>query len=127
MATINIYISRNGQSNNIKVRDSEGHDPGNDNITTDVSPGDTVIWQLDSNSGLTSLDGITRTVSSDHSFDPNAVDLLVSTPSGSNSVFTGTVVSTSPGRGKYEKYKIGYTVPGTIGTQWDDPKLQINQ
>ncbi len=127
MATINIYVSRNGRSNNIKLRDSEGHNPGNDNVTTDVSPGDTIIWQLDSDSGLTSLDGVTKTVASDPSFDPNGVDLLVSTPSGSNSVYTGTVVSISPGRGKFENYKVGYTVPGTNGTQWDDPKLLINQ
>ena len=127
MATINIYVSRNGQSNNIKLRDSEGHNPGNDNITTDVGLGDKIIWQLDSNSGLTSLDGIKQTEPTDPSFDPNAVNLLVSTPSGSNGVYTGTVVSTSPGKGKYEKYKVGYTVPGTGRTQWDDPKLQINQ
>ena len=127
MATINIYVSRKGQSNNIKLRDSEGHNPGNDNVTTTVSLNDIIIWQLDSNSGLTSLDGITKTVATDPSFDPKAVILLVSTPSGSNNVYTGTVVSISPGKDKYENYKIGYTVPGTNGTQWDDPKLQINQ
>lgn len=119
MATINIFVSRAGNSNNIKLRDSEGHNPGNDDITTDVNAGDTVVWQLDSNSGLYSLDGIQMKNDSEN-------NLLTATPIGSNGMYTGTVVSNSPGRGKIEKYQIGYTVTQGSGTIWDDPKLQMN-
>jgi len=119
MATINIYVSRVGNSNNIKLQDSEGHNPGNDNITTTVNTGDVLVWQLDQNSGLLSLDGVQMKNDS-----PN--NLLINiTQSGPNQ-FTATVVGTSPGVGKIETYQVGYKVPGGNTTIWDDPKLQMN-
>ena len=122
-----IYVSRNGNSYQLKLRDSEGHNPGNDNLTTTVNPGDTVTWMLDPNgSGLTSLNAVNKTVPGDSSYDANSIDLLVSGTTSSNGVYTGTVVSPSPGNGKYEKYKIGFMVPNDTTIYFDDPKLQMD-
>ncbi|MDX1629591.1 MAG: hypothetical protein R3345_12880 [Fulvivirga sp.] len=124
--TRTIYVSRNGNSNQLKLRDSEGHNPGNDNLTTGVDPGDTVKWQLDSNSGLSSIEGVQQVTASDPSYNANAVNLL-SGISSTGGVYTGTVVSPSPGQGKFENYKIGFKVPNDNNTYWDDPKLQMNK
>lgn len=122
-----IYVSRNGNSYQLKLRDSEGHNPGNDDLTTTVDPGDTVTWMLDPNeNGLTSINAVNKTVPGDASYDANSVDLLVSGTSSTNGVYTGTVVSPSPGNGKYEKYKIGFMVPGDSTVYYDDPKLQMD-
>lgn len=122
-----IYVSRNGNSYQLKLRDSEGHNPGNDDLTTTVDPGDTVTWELDPNeNGLTSINAVNKTVPGDASYDSNSVDLLVSGTSSTNGVYTGTVVSPSPGNGKYEKYKIGFMVPGDSTIYYDDPKLQMD-
>lgn len=119
MATINIYVSRVGNSNNIKLQDSEGHNPGNDNITTDVNPGDTLFWQLDQNSGLSSLDGVRMKTNSQN-------NLLNSITQVAPNIFTATVVSTSPGSGKIETYEVGYKVLGGSNILWDDPKLRMD-
>ena len=122
-----IYVSRNGSSTQLKLRDSEGHNPGNDDLTTMVSPGDTVTWMLDPNeNGLTSLNAVNKTVPGDPSYDSNSVDLLVSGTTSNNGVYTGNVVPTSPGNGKYEKYKIGFMIPGSNQIYFDDPKLQMD-
>jgi len=122
-----IYVSRNGNSKQLKLRDSEGHNPGNDNLTTNVNPGDTVQWMLDPNgSNLTSLNGVNKAVPGDSSYDSNSIDLLVSGTTSSNGVYTGTVVSPSPGSGKYEKYVIAFMVPGDNTIYYDDPKLQMD-
>ncbi|GGD30387.1 hypothetical protein [Flavobacterium orientale] len=119
MATINIFVSRAGNSNQIKLKDSEGHNPGNDDITTLVNPGDVIIWQLDDNSGLYSLDGVE--IKGDSPYN-----LLSVAPTGRDNVFTASVTRASPGQGAIEKYKIGYTINRGEQTQWDDPKLQMN-
>lgn len=122
-----IYVSRNGNSYQLKLRDSEGHNPGNDDLTTTVNPGDMVTWMLDpSGSNLTSLNAVNKTVPGDQSYDANSVDLLASGTSSTNGVYTGTVVSPSRGIGKYEKYKIGFMVPGDSTIYYDDPKLQMD-
>ncbi len=122
-----IYVSRNGSSYQLKLRDSEGHNPGNDDLTTTVVPGDTVTWMLDPNeNNLTSINAVNKTVPGDPSYDSNSIDLLVSGTSSTNGVYTGTVVTTSPGNGRYEKYKIGFMVPGDSTVYYDDPKLQMN-
>lgn len=122
-----IYVSRNGNSFNLKLRDSEGHNPGNDDLTTLVNPGDQVIWMIDPNEpDIASLNGVNKTVPGDASYDSNSIDLLASGTTNVNGVYYGTVVSTSPGGGKYEKYKIAFTVPNNSTIFWDDPKLQMN-
>jgi hypothetical protein len=127
MATITIYVSRNGNSFNLKLRDSLGNNPGNDDLTTNVSPGDQLVWSLDPNgSNLTSLNGVNKTVPGDPSYNANSMDLIA--PPGTysqNGSYYGTVISPSPGNGKFEKYKIGFMVPGDSTVYWDDPKLQM--
>lgn len=121
-----IYVSRNGNSYQLKLKDSEGHDPGNDNLTTDVNAGDVVTWQLADNSGLSSIYAIEQVTSADQSFNPNGINLLNNVNRGVDGSFSATVVSPSPGRGKFENYKIGFTVPNDSTVYWDDPKLQMN-
>lgn len=127
MATITIYVSRNGNSYNLKLRDSLGNNPGNDNLTTSVSPGDSLIWCLDpTGSNLTSLNGVNKTVDGDPSFNPNSIDLIAAPGTHSvDGIYYGTVVSPSPGSGKFENYKIGFKVPNDDNVHWDDPKLQM--
>lgn len=125
--TITIYVSRNGNSKQLKLRDSEGHNPGNDQLTTDVEAGNIVKWVLDSNSGLTSITQVKKVTSSDPSYQPNAVTLLTSEPTSVNNEIIATVVATSPGIGKFENYKIGFTIPGDTTEYWDDPKIRMHK
>lgn len=117
MATKTIYVSRISGSKKIKLRDSDGNDPGNDDLTTYVSTGDTVKWELDTDSGLDSLLGIKK--------KDDSYQLLKEDPKGSGGIFTGQVVDVSPGKDKKEKYKIGYKLPNDKDEHWNDPKLQI--
>jgi hypothetical protein len=126
-----IYVSRNGNSYNLKLRDSEGNNPGNDNLDTWVNPGDLVTWELDNNSGLDAIIGILPLDKHDKSYDSNSVDLFVSICCSKGSgnlgnIFKGQVVSTSLWAGKYEKYKIGFMVPNDGTIYWDDPKIEMN-
>ena len=125
MPTRTIYVSRNGNSFQLKLRDSEGHIPGNDNLTTDVGPGDTVVWELDTNSGLASLEYVQLVARTDPSYNPASQNLLVVLPTKANG-FTGTVVTPSPGINKFESYKIGFKIPGDPTTYPDDPKLKMS-
>jgi hypothetical protein len=124
--TRTIYVKRAGQSHQLILRDSEGHVPGNDRLTTNVDVNDTVVWELDTDSGLTSLQGVVKVDSSDPSYDSRAVTLLQNdlTPNGGK--YQATVVSVSPGKDKFENYKIGFTVPNDTITYWDDPTLKMN-
>ena len=123
--TITIYVSRNGNSMQLKLRDSEGHNPNNDQLTTDVSPGDIIKWDLDTNSGLSSITQVKKVEPSDPSFQPNASTLLTSEPTSVNNEIIATVVATSPGSNAFENYKIGFTVPGDDNVYWDDPRLRM--
>lgn len=120
-----IYVSRNGNSLKLKLRDSEGHQPGNDDLTTFVDPDDTVTWQLDDNSGLSSMVSITKADPSIPKYS-NSVQLLVADPVVVNNVGTGKVIKPSPGSGKFENYNVGFTVPNDTTTHYDDPKIQMN-
>jgi hypothetical protein len=126
-----IYVSRNGNSFNLKLRDSEGHGDGSDDLNTTVNAGDTVIWQIDpTDPDISSLASISGTVKGN---DPNQTNLLTGLPGRTydpsfpgGSYFSGTVVSPSPGVGKFENYQIGFTVPGDTTTYYDDPKITMN-
>lgn len=124
---IKIYVSRNGQSMQLKLRDSEGNNPGNDKLTTHVKPNDIVEWHLDPDElDIASIISVNKKVPGDPSYDPNSVDLLVKDPTPSDGVFSGTVKSISPGIGKFEDYKIGFKIQLDGPTYYDDPKLQID-
>lgn len=119
-----IYLKRLGNSYNLALRDSEGHNPGNDNLTTDVDAGDSVTWQLDTNSGLASIESIQLVGQTDPSYNPASQNLITNNPTSTNG-FTATIVSPSPGKNKFECYKIGFKVPGDNTTYYDDPKLKM--
>lgn len=119
-----IYVSRNGQSHTLKLRDSQGHNPGNNKLTTEVRPTDTVRWELDSNSGLSEITGIKESDNTkpEYKFSQN---LLEGTPKKKNGGWEATVVNESPGQGKFENYMIGFKIEGDTKEYWDDPKLQM--
>lgn len=125
MAERIIYVSRNGRSHQLKLRDNQGHDPGNNDLTTEVNPNDTVQWQLDNNSGLEAITGIKPSDPSKPGYG-GSQDLLAAPPTNKNGIWEGTVVSPSPGRGKFENYMIGFKIPNDATEYWDDPKLQMN-
>lgn len=122
-----IYVSRNGNSYQLKLRDSEGHNPGNDNLTTDVGPGDIVTWQLDTNSGLSSIESIQLVARTDRSYNPASQNLIDGNPTSENGIITATILSPSPGKNKFECYKIGFKVPNDTNVYYDDPKLKMNR
>ncbi|HSP82117.1 MAG TPA: hypothetical protein VLN72_00130 [Gillisia sp.] len=124
MAERIIYISRNGRSHQLKLRDNQGHDPGNNDLTTEVDPNDTVVWKLDTNSGLAEITGIKPSDPSKPEYS-NSQDLLAAPPKNNNGNWEATVVSPSPGRGKFENYMIGFKIPNDETEYWDDPKLQM--
>ena len=124
MAERIIYVSRNGKSNQLKLRDNQGHDPGNNDLTTDVDPNDSIVWKLDTNSGLTEITGIKPSDSSQPAYR-GSQDLLAAPPNNNNGIWEATVVSSSPGPGKFENYMIGYKIPNDDTEYWDDPKLQM--
>ncbi len=129
MATRTIYVSLQGQGNstNLRLVDSEGHDGIND-ITTNVDPDDTVIWEVNPNppagsQAIRSIDNVYKKTDV-----PDNYTLLISNPTpNAAGNYQGTVVpaTQSPGSGKKESYSIDYTrTNGTSGT--DDPKLNMN-
>lgn len=120
-----IYVSRRGQSDQLKLRDNEGNDPGNDDLTTKVDPGDSVVWQLDDNSGLSELTGVRNVEAGDRSYNPQSVNLLTSRPHSRQGKWEATVVSPSPGKGKFGLYMIGYKVQGSNDELWSDPRLEM--
>ena len=123
MAEITIYVSRNGKSKNLKLRDSEGNrDPDGDKITTVVNLGDTVIWELDPDgSNLYSLNGIEKKASSE-------ADLLIGHPTlQSNGSYKGTVKNDPKLKGKKESYYIRYKIKEDGTIQADDPKLRMKK
>lgn len=135
METRIIYVSRQGNSFNLRLRDSEGHDPGNNDITTLVDSGDIVQWVLDPNANPPAQPGYFPIASIEGIFnsDPNSspkyrgsIQLLTGDPTKVDGVWTGYVLSPSPGSGKFENYAINYTVPGDPTIRSDDPRIQVN-
>ena len=113
-----IFVSRKEGTNRIKLRDSEGHGVGGgtDDITTTVSADDYVIWVLDQDSGLESIDKIEPK-------DGSPI-ILQATPTNLNPVLVGRVKPKSPGKDIEEDYKIYYTIQGEQHS--DDPKLKMD-
>lgn len=112
MATETIFISKESGGNGLYLSDNEGHS-GDGNITTDVDPGDTVIWKLSKNGGI---DEIT-----DISAKNGSQDIFSSDPAKQNDgSWKGTVSNTATGT---ESYFIKYKINGTEYT--DDPELDI--
>ena len=120
-----IYLSVNGGSTNLRLRDSEGHDPGNDNITTTVSVNDNVTWEPDPTppAGARAISSI---VSIYRKNLPGNGDLLTSQPNNNGTgQYVATVKAVSPGPGTQESYGVQYTLQGSSTIYTDDPKLQM--
>jgi len=110
-----IFVSKNG--NSIKLRDSEGHNPGNDDITTLVSPGDKVKWKLDNNSNLFSIESVQKS---------SGTTLWESPPADNgNGVYVATIKNDRNLDGKTENYTISYKVTRDGGVKSDDPRLKV--
>ena len=137
MATRTIYVSRRGAgSYNQRLRDSEGNDPGNDDITTAADEGDTMQWVLDPNantpgSGFFPIASIVSIAYSAPTAGPppkyqNSVQLLVANPNNNNpsKIWTGIVKNPAPIG--FENYIIGFTVPNETTTYYADPKIIVN-
>ena len=121
-----IYAIRNGQSKKIRLFCTDGSNNFKNDIETGVDANDTIRWQLADNSGLESLVAVERTVKGLLKLkNPNNVALLTvdSVPEIQPSVFEGTVISESPGLGKFQTYKVGFKVPDDDKIYWEDPKL----
>lgn len=134
----NIYVSRQGNSSNLRVRDSEGNNPGNDQITTLVDPGDTVTWELDPRADISNpqyqpgyfpIFAIISIKKADSTIPKymNSIDVLIADPPPPvNGVVTGLVKSPTPGRGRFENYQISYYLVSGGVPQTDDPIMQMN-
>jgi len=121
MSAITVTVILKDSTSNppkIKLKDSEGHDPGNDDITTSVDAGDTVTWIPDLASGISSLQGIRKKVVANN-------NNLLASVTEDNGNYSGTIVSPSPGKNKKEQYEIGFKIAGDTNTYWDDPKLKM--
>lgn len=119
---VSITVSLKDSTKNppkVKIKDSEGNDPGNEDITTKVDAGATVTWIPDLASGITSLTGIRKKK------DKGGDDLLDGVPTTSNGNLVGKIVSPSPGKDKKEKYEIGFKIDGDSNEYWTDPVLQM--
>ena len=123
-----IYVSRQGNSTKLSLRDSEGNGNNSDQITTLVNASDTVTWEIDptpppGSNSISSIINIYKKMDN----NPNNVSVLTANPSNlGNNLFQGTVVSPSPGSGKSESYSIDYQLTNGGNTLTDDPKLQMN-
>jgi hypothetical protein len=112
MAEEIIYISKQTTGTGLFLSDNEGHS-GNNSITTNVNPRDTVTWQLKSGGGIDAITNIAAKATSP--------DIFSSDPAiQSDGSWKGTVSGSATGS---ESYLIGYKIGSTDYT--DDPELDV--
>jgi hypothetical protein len=116
MSTEIINISKQEGNNRLYLTDNEGHS-GKDNITTQVQPGDTVIWKLVPNGGI---DQITDIKAKPDSHDIFSTDPAPVNPNDPASDWSGIVSQVAKGT---ESYSIGYKIGDSNYT--DDPDLEM--
>ncbi len=112
MAREIIFISKQASGTGLHLSDNEGHS-GDGSITTIVHEGDTVIWKLKPNGGITAITNIQPKKGSKNIFSTNPSKQ----PNGS---WQGTVKSSVSGN---ESYSIDYKIGDKSYT--DDPELEI--
>lgn len=112
MATETIILSLKEGTTELIFTDNEGH-KGSD-ITTDVSPGDKVIWKISNGSKISEICKVYRNAHSNDIFsqDPES--------QGSSGNWVGVVGNSTSGKETYGiKYKIG-------SSEYDaDPVLRV--
>jgi len=113
MATETIFISKQATGTGLHLSDNEGHS-GDGSITTTVHEGDTVIWKLTSNGGITAITNIYPKTGSENIFSTNPAKQ-------DDGSWLGTVANVISGS---ESYSIDYTIGEDSYT--DDPKLQVD-
>lgn len=136
-----IYVSRQGNSHKLRLRDSLNDDPTNtgDDLNTLVGAGNTIQWVLDPNTSSDPqkwfpIDAIMSIKKALPSEGPppkykDSIPLLIADPQLLNGVWTGTVLNPAPVAGKFENYNVGFTIANDPnpkdpnGWWWDDPKL----
>lgn len=114
MATETVYVGIVAGSNPpvLHLSDSEGHS-GDGNLTTNVNPGDKVVWEIVSGSGISAITIAKKPTSNDiFSKDPKVK---------SDGSWKGTISDTATGE---ESYNIGFTI-GSVDHVCD-PILKIN-
>ncbi len=98
----------------LRLKDSEGHD-ADKSITTDASPGDTIIWKLANNSNISEIVNVYKKTESQDVFSPD--------PHKDTDVeWQGTISETASGTESYN-IKFIYEEDGKVYT--DDPKVVI--
>ncbi|MCF6352685.1 MAG: hypothetical protein L3J06_06725 [Cyclobacteriaceae bacterium] len=113
MATETITISKQATGTGLYLTDNEGH-AGDGTITTIVREGDTVVWQLKPNGGITAITNICPKVGSQNIFEGKG-------PRGQNDgSWKGRVRSDAKGT---ESYNVDYTIGE--GSYTDDPELDV--
>ena len=129
METHIVYVSLQGQgdSTNLRLRDSDGNDGVND-ITTKVNPSDLVQWQVDTTppNGATQIYSIEK-VYKKPGHNPLNFSLLTAEPENiGDGVWQASVITPSLGKDKRELYNIDFKRTSTDIIHTDDPKLQMN-
>ena len=120
MKTITIYVSRNGNSKNVKLRDSLGNNPGNNKLKTHVDPNDTIIWKIDPKEyNLFSLTGIKR--------KPSSGSILLKNPplQQKDGSFKAEVISATNMGGRVEIYDVSFQIEAGGPVLTSDPKLKM--
>jgi len=112
MGTETIIISKQATGTGLYLTDNEGH-AGDGTITTIVREGDTVVWQLKPNGGITAITNIYPKAGSKNIFSTNPAKQ----PDGS---WQGTVANPVSGS---ESYSIDYTIGENSYT--DDPEFEV--
>ncbi len=112
MATETIFISKQANGTGLHLSDNEGHS-GDGTITTIVGQGDTVIWKLVPDGGITAITNIYPKPGSENIFSAN--------PSKqTDGRWQGTVANPVLGS---ESYSIDYTIGEDSYT--DDPEFEV--
>ncbi|WKN33512.1 hypothetical protein PZB74_09235 [Porifericola rhodea] len=107
---VTIYVDRNGNTNNLYLRDSEGHE-GVNTITTDVSCDDDVEWIV--GNGIDEITNIVAKSGSQNIFSSGPTKRA-------DGNWEGTVCQHASGS---ESYSIEYKIDGQ--TMTDDPKFRV--
>lgn len=113
---------KNSNSNppKLKLKDSKGNNPKNENLTTDVYPGNVITWIPNESSGVSELTDIKLKSN-------NGVNLLEHTVTQIGNKLQGKVIGEplAPGKDRMV-YQIGFKIYGDDNEYWSDPVLQMN-
>ncbi|MCH4823102.1 hypothetical protein ML462_07930 [Gramella lutea] len=114
---------KNSNSNppKLKLKDSKGKNPKNENLTTDVFPGNVITWIPNDSSGVSELTDIKLK-------NKDGTNLLEGSISRLGNKLQGKVIGeplTPPGKDRMV-YQIGFKIYGDDNEYWSDPVLQMN-